>query len=1530
MASSAPWAQWGEAGLGHVSGQRQRWEEEVEQGSEGYMEENGVARLDENGLVGHAGQWGESPAQDPTELEFLGNVRLTKGPPSPQGLLAQSDRNFDLSELQEFEWSSSQGDNARSPPADDGEELEHDGTQEDPTSPAHWHPQRDRQLEMTEEDEDQASSGDVERQEGDWEAGSEGEGSFEGQYSSEYSTSPDALQDTQALYRDYAKSFSFTTDGGEELSGHSDVSPPPSSTLLERSHKPSQTTGADVFDSQSQLGESLEFSAETEFSLPSSGHLDSPELSPLADSRCQSLSRSLVHHLSVEDLETAPSIDAETFPESSYTESMEDAPRTISKATFAARARASHRHPVPAAEPSESSRLKATEAPPSLRHAGSQQQDRARKLKKALSPALPSKFIRQSRSLSPRGNASKQAERSGSLKSGPARPSLAAAETSRYGRGQLNYPLPDLSKVEPRVKFPKDDQSYRPPRGRTLPMRARGSANPVVFKSPAEIVQEVLLSSAEGSPQKCPTPSTTMVPEEFKSPQQATELVKQLQEDYHRLLTKYAEAENTIDRLRLRAKVSLYADPPKPSHSVHMGTMAHGSKVMAFSIPQIQTAEFSTTPAPALPADLDEGPSSAPGDQAPSFLTHSTLTGVAGVDACTSTEKPFPEDPLTQTLAGQARKFEMQVESFEGLIQMGRLTPRDQLSGFARLKDAQDALERAYLQAREEYRLQQQRPGAARPLGDFDPDRAVEGEIFRLGMRLEELKDGIDRALQSLTSPTSCSEPALPPSCLPALVSEPPLSSPRPSVQAPIPALRTPYPEAPVPKHAHAQMQVDAEVSSASGETEEEREELPEPLRHKQLQVEKDFDNLLDHYNSFKSLPESLSMEQLGLEENNSPQEVDGPAAEDTGTAESPHGMLSLKEERIHVTTQLQPPERRSHTLQPRERCQLVRKSNRLSSVQGEESLPWNMAIKARSQDAIPKPSFGGQQETLSRQSSMASMVGSAISEHLPQKPFRQAKSLRSEDQRIVSPETDSGFVGSEASRVSPLTRTPEHRPSHTATPGMLGRSGPTSSPAALRTSLRKEAAPLPSEKELLGTYTSASQAPPGGSARRHSLPRGSPSQTSSPPQWTNSITSEVGPDTDMTRTDSEAEQHSRAGASDHRPSKTRCPPSSTTTSLSPGRAHHGLLGSRVERDQAIRALQDEVSRLRQRLEESLHRSRSYPEGKSSPRTARSRRQPVGNGPSVRNSAPFGESAERSPGEFGEPAPVIKPARRVRSASLPRDGPERDLTSESDCSPPRARDGKPRTSFSSRQSPPRTLTFKGHYTGMRYHLSAPVSPERREDTGPTSCLHCQGTRTQAGSASAGDTVRPTQHSTPKKTHCPICNGTRSTPLSKTRDKAAQATGRGTESTSSQGSGLSHKTEKPQQQQQQQPGLWYLAAPPPGTAINYIPTVPLVPYSPSVLYCSPPAPTSVPGPADLPAHYTNQYRVAELKPRVARQQAHSRHHSLMLDFDDLEDLNWSLNWAVEAAKSMKLTTKQMNRSLTSELSKARRLRGSCLF
>lgn len=56
----------------------------------------------------------------------------------------------------------------------------------------------------------------------------------------------------------------------------------------------------------------------------------------------------------------------------------------------------------------------------------------------------------------------------------------------------------------------------------------------------------------------------------------------------------------------------------------------------------------------------------------------------------------------------------------------------------------------------------------------------------------------------------------------------------------------------------------------------------------------------------------------------------------------------------------------------------------------------------------------------------------------------------------------------------------------------------------------------------------------------------------------------------------------------------------------------------------AIRALQDEVWRLRLRLEESLHRSHSYPEGRA-PHTPKGRRQPAASRASfLQDAAPVG------------------------------------------------------------------------------------------------------------------------------------------------------------------------------------------------------------------------------------------------------------------------------------------------------------------
>lgn len=105
-----------------------------------------------------------------------------------------------------------------------------------------------------------------------------------------------------------------------------------------------------------------------------------------------------------------------------------------------------------------------------------------------------------------------------------------------------------------------------------------------------------------------------------------------------------------------------------------------------------------------------------------------------------------------------------------------------------------------------------------------------------------------------------------------------------------------------------------------------------------------------------------------------------------------------------------QPQERKLHHLPPEEHQQLVGRSSCPPSVRGEESLPRTMPIKARPLAVIPKAAFRGQQEPLSRQSSMASVAGSTASDHLPRKPFHQTKASQSEVSSQEACETAAGL----------------------------------------------------------------------------------------------------------------------------------------------------------------------------------------------------------------------------------------------------------------------------------------------------------------------------------------------------------------------------------------------------------------------------------------------------------------------------------------------------------------------------------------
>ncbi|KAF3702282.1 AT-hook-containing transcription factor [Channa argus] len=223
-------------------------------------------------------------------------------------------------------------------------------------------------------------------------------------------------------------------------------------------------------------------------------------------------------HFSAEEIAAAPGIEFETFPDMGFTESLPE---------------------------SLSSKMSIKSSP----HSPNSERDEQKGLQAA---AIIPKQVRGKTPV---------------LKSGPDRPTKTpsdgtkAAEMNESRKVPMSYRTPDFSKVEPRVRFPKS--GYKPPKSRlSVKSEFQSSGPPTLFKSPVDIVKDVLMDTTDAppAPSTCNIPSTSApsltLPEDFRSWQQATTLLEQLQEDYNRLLTKYAEAENTIDRLRLEAKLA--------------------------------------------------------------------------------------------------------------------------------------------------------------------------------------------------------------------------------------------------------------------------------------------------------------------------------------------------------------------------------------------------------------------------------------------------------------------------------------------------------------------------------------------------------------------------------------------------------------------------------------------------------------------------------------------------------------------------------------------------------------------------------------------------------------------------------------------------------------------------------------------------------------------------------------------------------------------------------------------------------------
>ncbi|KAM5328125.1 microtubule organization protein AKNA isoform 1-T2 [Glossophaga mutica] len=1091
-----------------------------------------------------------------------------------------------------------------------------------------------------------------------------------------------------------------------------------------------------------------------------------------------------------------------------------------------------------------------------------------------------------------------------------------SSDAPKYGRGRLNYPLPDFSKVGPRVRFPKDE-SYHPPKARSHGKQPRDPGRPLIFKSPAEIVQEVLLSSEEVCSGKDPPPTHpfTGVPQEFQTPEQATKLVHQLQEDYHKLLTKYAEAENTIDQLRLGAKVNLYSDPPQPSHSVCTGTVPQGTKVLSFTIPQPHSVQRWPGPTEALQASKVLGWSSAQGDPSSSSPFSAPTPGWLPENPGVAQDQPSAE--RTQVLASQASRFLAKVESFAGLMQAGRLTPRDQLKGFRRLKAAHSALEEEYLKACREQHLAQQPAGSEGTPEKFDPGRELEAEIFQLGIRLEELKDYMEQNQQEperagSDSPLD-SPPATPfphrPTCLSS-----------PSRQAHTPASQTLSPEPNATSVDPCTLHVNGEMSPAGSEVEARPLGLPARLRHKELQVEQDFHGLLERYLSVKSLPEAVRTEEEEeeeQEEQGSTLAVDGPAPA-PGTAET--GRLSSRQlpvqaERSHRTP-LEETVEQMASRKPAGFHAPMARDGPLLGLGKAEAAPLGPGRPPHSQGTKP---------LASHQSSLTSLEGSGISERLPHKSRRQAGGAHPEESWTASPETDSGFVGSETSRVSPLTQTPEHRLSHIRTPRTLAQPFTASVP--------RDAASHPWARGLPVPRRATEPRTPRSRAQRHPSTRDSPLRQRAP-----SFHLEPGMAADMAVPGSQLEGRKRI-SEQLRPSMRVSPPSTPDPAAAPPprgptETTPALL-TRTGRDQAIRELQQEVSRLQLRLEDSLHQPpQDSPTRAASTydRPARARGWPA-DSPAAWSSHYGSKSTERlssEPGAADQAVPTGR--RRARSSSVPREVPRLSWSPESEPTSPQLSSEKGGTTRDSPQaardkmkgmrgtSRPDRVTLRGQYTGQEYHVLTPKIVPRGSST--VSCPHCQPVRTQDTGAVTSDPRGP---SPADALRCPLCGGFGSAPEGEGPDAATSgaekaATRRSAPSTSSpkQRSRWAGSPPRPP------PGLWYLAAAPSvpaPPAFAYVSSVPVMPYPPATVFYAPPG-----GPTSAPSA-----RLAdEWPPAAPSRPARGHRHSIPLDLEDLEELNKALSRAVQAAERVRSTAKHMSRSLSADLRQAHSLRGSCLF
>ncbi|XP_034051952.1 microtubule organization protein AKNA-like isoform X3 [Gymnodraco acuticeps] len=301
----------------------------------------------------------------------------------------------------------------------------------------------------------------------------------------------------------------------------------------------------------------------------------------------------------------------------------------------------------------------------------------------------------------------------------------------KYGQGKVHYPLPDFSKVASKVNIPKAPSGPVKPVPQSPSTMHRAQSSPGML----DLINRVMEDSIQPSEK----------PYVFKDEDKPTApaLVHHLQAEYDKLLTKYAEAENLIDQMRIgtnvqpSSEVMLYLE----CEDDHQGNLVEGSHVGS-SPPRLPTSEHFGEKGETTP--------------------QSNTTVVTAASSSQPEEGPSDGEIMTAELTDIISQFMQNVEEFKLSVSKMSMSTAEQQMMLRSMMEAQDQLERKYISRKEEHRAleMQNYMGLCRNAGTFDPNRLVEGDIFRIGMHLEDIKEVIDKNVcEQISPPHSSSTP---------------------------------------------------------------------------------------------------------------------------------------------------------------------------------------------------------------------------------------------------------------------------------------------------------------------------------------------------------------------------------------------------------------------------------------------------------------------------------------------------------------------------------------------------------------------------------------------------------------------------------------------------------------------------------------------------------------------------------------------------------------------------------------------------